>query len=274
MTGGDILPGLSQWTTQDGIVVLRVHYTADPDKAHPEWRENEKKGLSHQQWEQEYEINFNVPQGKAYFGEFDLTRHVASKEMSIFSGRPVIRGWDFGLSPATLFAQWGPTGQLCVFHEIQSWDCGIRAHGAVVKSDSLSLFPGCRFVDYADPAGQQRAQTDERTCFQLLRTEFGFSLLPGPVSAVARSEGIRKLMTTTTPNGTPMMLIDPRCAWLVAALAGGYHRREVGGRYTEDAVKDDYSHIVDCLGYIAAGLGGSSREERDAPISYPKADVL
>ena len=276
MTGGEIdhvpIPGLKQWTTPDGIVVLQVHYSADPDKAAPEWKEREMKGLSPQQWEREYEINFNAPEGKAFFPEFDMTRHVASGEMEPFVGKPVIRGWDFGLSPATLFAQWGPTGQLCIFHEIQSWDCGIRAHGAVVKADSLSLFPGGRFVDYADPAGMQRAQTDEKTCFQLLRLEYGFVLFPGPVSAVARSEGIRKLLTTTTPNGTPMMLVDPRCAWLIAALAGGYHRREIGGRYTEDPVKDDYSHIIDCLGYIAAGQGRS--DIHDEPIKYPDADVF
>ena len=230
------------------------------------------KGLSPQQWEREYEINFNAPEGKAFFPEFDMTRHVASGEMEPFVGKPVVRGWDFGLSPATLFAQWGPTGQLCIFHEIQSWDCGIRAHGAVVKADSSSLFPGSRFVDYADPAGMQRAQTDEKTCFQLLRLEYGFVLFPGPVSAVARSEAIRKLLTTTTPNGKPMLLVDPRCAWLIAALAGGYHRREIGGRYTEDPVKDDYSHIIDCLGYVAAGQGRS--DARDEPIKYPDADVF
>lgn len=269
-----MIDGLKEWETADGIHVLRVHYTADEAKRPPAWKETEKAGLSPQQWEQEYEINFNVPRGKAFFMEFDITRHVARGAMTPFQGRPVLRGWDFGLSPATLFAQWGPTGQLCIFHELQSWDCGIRTHGQVVEGDSASLFSGFSFVDWGDPAGQQRAQTDERTCFELLATEFHMYLMPGPVSAVARSEAIRRLLTTTTPGGSPLLLIDPRCTWLIAAMAGGYHRRELpGNRWSDEAVKDDYSHIVDCLGYIASSAGRSSKRV-DEPLKYPAPDVV
>lgn len=269
-----MIDGLREWDTADGIHVLRVHYTADKAKRDPGWAQVERTGLSPQQWEQEYEINFNVPKGKAFFPEFDLTRHVAKGPMEPFVGRSVLRGWDFGLSPATLFAQWGPTGQLCIFHELQSWDCGIRAHGRVVKTDSASVFPGYKFSDWGDPAGQQRAQTDERTCFELLATEFQMYLIPGPVSAVARSESIRRLLTTTTPGGSPLLIIDPRCTWVIAAMAGGYHRRELpGGRWSDDPAKDDYSHIVDCLGYIAASAGRTDRE-KDEPIRYPRSDVV
>ena len=72
-----MIDGLKEWETADGIHVLRVHYTADEAKRPPAWKETEKAGLSPQQWEQEYEINFNVPRGKEFFPEFDITRHVA-----------------------------------------------------------------------------------------------------------------------------------------------------------------------------------------------------
>ena len=45
----------------------------------------------------------------------------------------------------------------------------------------------------------------------------------------ARSEAIRKLLTTTTPNGKPMLLVDPRCAWLIAALGAFPIDREGAG---------------------------------------------
>ena len=265
------LPGIMEWSTPDGVDVLRIHYTADEAKRSPEWRARESKGMSIQQWEQEYEINFNVPKGRAFFPEFDMQRHVAPAELKPFLNRTVLRGWDFGLSPATLFAQWSPSGQLCCLHELQSWDCGVRAHAQIVRGDSVACFPGASFADWGDPAGNQRAQTDERTCYELLSTEFGFHLIPGPVSAVRRSEAIRKLLTSNTPQGSPMLLIDPRLTWLIAALAGGYHRREVAGRFLDDPEKDDYSHIVDCLGYLASSAVSSHRDE--APITYPPPDV-
>ena len=68
-----------------------------------------------------------------------------------------------------------------------------------------------------------------------------------------------------------MLLIDPRLTWLIAALAGGYHRHEVAGRFLDDPEKDDYSHIVDCLGYLASSAVSSHRDE--APITYPPPDV-
>ena len=156
MTDDGNLEGLHEWRTVDGIYVLRVHYTADEAKRDPAWKVRESKGLTAAQWEQEYEINFNVPKGRPFYPEFDLSRHVAGGEMEPFVGRHILRGWDFGLSPATLFAQWSPSGQLCCLHELQSWDCGIRAHAQIVRGDSVSRFPGAAFADWGDPAGQQR----------------------------------------------------------------------------------------------------------------------
>lgn len=268
-----VMDGMREWRTADGVYVLRIHYTADEDKRGEDWKLGEMEGMTEAAWQQEMEINFNVPKGRPYYPEFDLTRHVGKYAIEVFENRPIVCGWDFGLSPATLFAQWGPTGQLCILHEIQSWDCGIRAHGKVVASDSASFYGGYKFTDYADPAGQQRAQTDEKTCFQLLMQEFGRRMIPGPVSAVARTEAIRRLLTSTTPMGSPMLLIDPRCTWLIAAMAGGYHRKEIsGGRYADEPDKDEYSHIVDCLGYIASSAVRENRRD-DERIVYPVADV-
>lgn len=270
--------GVQKWTTKDGIDVLRVHYTADPDKRSAEWIEREKQGMTEAQWEQEMEINFNVPKGKAWYPEFRMDFHVASTEIEPIPGKPVLRGWDFGLTPATLWAQVSAKGQLLIQVELQSWDSGILAHGKPVVSESFAFYgEGVRYRDVGDPAGNTRAQTDEKTCYEILRTEYGIYVTPGPVSDVARWESVRKLLTTTTPDGKPMLLIDPRCAWLIAALSGGYRRRQYSnGAYSNEPIKDDYSHIADCLGYLAAMVVGDRADEdaRDEPLRYRRRDVF
>ena len=52
-----------------------------------------------------------------------------------------------------------------------------------------------------------------------------------------------------------MLLIDPRCVWLIAALTGGYQRKEVNGRVTDQLADNEYTHIVDALGYVLSMVG-------------------
>lgn len=259
--GVETIPGITEYDTEDGVHVLRVHYSADPVKRSPEWKEREQKGTTAADWEQEFEINFNVPKGKPWYPEFRYDFHVASAPLEPVPGRPVLRGWDYGLTPATVFCQGTAKGQtLVLWPEIQSWESGILAHGRIVQAESAANFPGFSFTDYGDPAGNQRAQTDERTCVQLLREEFGISVNAGPVAFAQRDQPIRKALTTLTGDGQPMLLIDPRCVWLIAALTGGYQRKEINGRVTDQLADNEYTHIVDALGYVLSMTGKVSQK--------------
>ena len=250
------IPGVTEWDTPDGFHVLRVHYSADPGKRSLEWKENEQKGTTVADWEQEMEINFNVPKGKPWYPEFSYEMHVAKEPISYLPGRPIMRGWDYGLTPATVFCQTTAKGQIIVLYpELQSWESGIRAHGRVVKSESSTYFPNTAFHDYGDPAGNQRAQTDEKTCVQLLREEYGINVLAGPVAFTQRDMAVRKALTSLVENNQPLLLIDPRCTWLIGALMGGYQRREVAGKITDQLLDNEYTHIVDALGYVLSMVG-------------------
>jgi hypothetical protein len=258
--------GITEYDTADGFHVLRIHYTADPAKQSAEWKTREQQGTTVPDWEQEMEINFNVPKGKPWYPEFRFDFHVAKNELQPILGRPVIRGWDYGLTPATVFCQTSAKGQLLVlWPELQSWESGILAHGRVVQSESATFFPGYTFHDYGDPAGNQRAQTDEKTCVQTLREEYGINVVNGPVATAQRDTPIRKALTTTTTDGQPMLLIDPRCTWLIAALVGGYQRKEVAGRMTDELADNDYTHIVDALGYVVSMAGKATAKESKKP---------
>jgi hypothetical protein len=245
----------------NGVHVMRIHYTADPDKRSPEWKTQAMRGMNSRQWEKEMEINFAVKLGKAWFPEFRHEFHVAPEPLKPFAGKTIIRGWDYGLTPATIFCQYGPKGELAVLEEIQSQDCGITAHAKVVAAVSMN-YAGYSFVDIGDPAGRQRAQTDEKSCADILAKEYGIIVQDGPVSAMARWEAVRRRLTTVTDTGGPMLIIDPRCAYLIRGFEGGYCRKKVGERYLEEPEKNMYSHTQDCLGYVCAGNAKESKWDK------------
>lgn len=61
--------------TADGFPVIRVHYTADPEKS-LEWAAEEKKKFSPVFWEQEMEIKPHARSGQRVYPEFDPSIHV------------------------------------------------------------------------------------------------------------------------------------------------------------------------------------------------------
>lgn len=253
------MDGITEWKTPQGIHVLSIHYSADEEKRSEDWAAEQKKGMTEQAWQREYEINFDVYSGRPWYPEFRYDFHVAKEPLQSIQGRPVGRFWDYGLTPATAFAQTTAKAQMLILYpELQSVDCGITAHGAVVKSESGLWFPGCQFVDFGDPAGNQRAQTDEKSCNDILRDEYGINVQPGPVSFTTRDEALRTLLTGLTPDGQPRLLIDPRCSHIIAAFRGGYQRREVAGVYMEEPEKNMFSHIMDAIQYGAAMIFGAT----------------
>jgi hypothetical protein len=62
--------------TADGIPVLRLHYSADPDIT-PEWTEKQRKRYTSQvMWDLEMEINYEARSGQKVYPEYDPAIHV------------------------------------------------------------------------------------------------------------------------------------------------------------------------------------------------------
>ena len=78
----ETMPGMTEYDTPDGFHVLRIHFTADPRKSNPEWIAKEQLGTTVADWEQEMEINFNIPKGKPWYPEFRYDFHVAKSHLS------------------------------------------------------------------------------------------------------------------------------------------------------------------------------------------------
>lgn len=177
---------------------------------------------------------------------------------------PVYRSYDFGLTPACVFSQITPDGRWIVVDELVAHDMGFDQFSDEVIEHSSRHYPGTEFIDVGDPAGQQRAQTDTKTCFEIAHAK-GIWISAAPQTLRLRLEGTRKPMRTLV-GGKPQFLLHPRCKRLRKALLGGYHYRRLhvtAERYTEAPEKNIHSHVADALGYAGAVLFGPALRERD-----------
>lgn len=249
----DTLTGVHEYG-RNGVHIARIHYTADPSKRSEEWKANERKGTTTEGWEREYEINWTVSANPKYYPEFNYNLNVSRVPLKPLEGRPLQCGLDYGLTPATLIAQVTAKGQLLILSELQSFDCGMRAHAKALTAELTTFFDGFEANYVGDPAGNQRSQADEKTANELLRDEYGIDVEPGELTQQGRQEAVRYYLTTLTSDGQPMMLIDPRCTMIIEAFTGGYHRKVVAGRVLDEPDKNEYSHLMDCLAYICCKM--------------------
>jgi hypothetical protein len=191
--------------------------------------------------------------GKPVYPEWKEGFHLAKEPLQPILGLPLILGWDFGLTPSCGIFQMTPKGQLLMLREVVSENMGIRQFATeVVRPILLNEFPKFRLESVGDPAGTQRAQTDEKTCMQEL-LEAGIPTEPAPTNEfVARREAVAFWLTRANA-GQPGFIVDPSCKMTRKGFNGGYHyaRMSVSGssRYKDRPDKNQFSHIHDAIQY-------------------------
>lgn len=213
-----------------------------------------------------------VMDGKAVFPEYNDQVHC--KEVNPVPGRTIYRGWDFGLTPACNFSQVLPDGRWLIFDELVSESMGIERFSDQVLQHSSRCFPhGAAFEDIGDPAGGQRAQTDERTCFEIMWAK-QIRVEPGLQSPAIRLESVRKPLRLLE-GGEPGFVLHPRCKMARKGFKGGYQFRRIkvsGERYTDEPDKNVYSHVMDSIQYTGSvifggGLTNAPQDYDDFPMS-------
>jgi hypothetical protein len=127
-----------------------------------------------------------------------------------------------------------------------------------IKPMLAEKFPGMPVIIIGDPAGSQRAQTDERSCFDILKAE-GFRVLPAHTnSIVARIAAVEKFLSRQVEAG-PGHLIDPSCVELIRALRGGYrYKTKKSGETDDSPEKNSHSHVADAHQYACLHADGGA----------------
>jgi hypothetical protein len=215
-----------------------------------------------------------VSDDKVVYPEYRDENHL--REVDPIPGITIERQWDFGLTPCVTFGQTLPSGQWIVFDELMATGMGMDRFSDEVLEHCGRSFRG-RQVDYddvGDPAGDQRAQTDEKTCFDIMDAK-GIKIYGGEVSERLRMEAMRKPLTRFASNGEPAFAIHPRCKQTRKALLGGYHYRKMVGtanKYTTDPEKNHpYSDLANTLEYRASVKYGSGLTSGTQQEDFPQA---
>jgi len=204
-----------------------------------------------------------VKEGKPVFPEYVDAVHCTSEELLPVPGVPLIIGLDFGLTPAAVITQRLPNGRWIWIDELISEDCGIEQFADLYLLPALQgRYRGFEFQVWGDPAGDERAQTDKRTPFQILRAK-GIDAKPAPSNDPVLRIGAVSAALTRMIDGKPGLLISPRCRTTRKGMAGGYHyqRIQVSGdaRYRDKPAKNRFSHPCDAAQYAMLGAGEGKR---------------
>lgn len=266
------LEGVEVWKNpKNKFVVVDLHYTADPSKRGDAWKEGVRDSMPIRDFLMEYERSWQTFEGKPVYQDFNRTLHVSPSRIKPEPFVPLLLGWDFGLTPACLLTQLVGR-RLKILKEFVEDAGSISKLGPVVWNYLfLHYLPWMHDIDnllisFIDPAGFQKAQTDESTCAEVLRTcgdlknparRIGFTQIrAGPMNWEPRRKGVEEFLTKTYGEGPGLIIDEAECPILIEGFGGGY-------RYPEKAIeiepsritpiKNKYSHPHDALQYVASG---------------------
>ena len=220
--------------------------------------------------------------GKPVWPEYKDDSHSTDEDLVIDMTRTIHIGIDFGLTPAATFGQETSAGRWLIFDELVTEDMGAKNFAALLNKHINHNYPGCTFDIHGDPAGDQRAQTDEVTPFQILAAQ-GINAIPTYTNdPIIRLEAVSAVLSRMDFAGNPGFLIGPKAPMCRKALAGGYkyRRMAVAGqeRYMDKPDKGRYSHVADSLQYLMVGAGeGGKIIESDSwgnEIDYSLTDRM
>jgi len=204
--------------------------------------------------------------GQPVYKYFRPDYHMAREPLRHISNgvRPIIIGMDLGLTPAAVIGQQDPRGRALILDEAVSFDMGVqRFMRTILKPLIYERFSEAPVLIVVDPAGVQRAQTDERSAVDIIKAE-GFRVIPAKTNNVtARISAVDDYLMRQV-DGDPAFLVDPRCIKLKAAMMGGYKYKE---RVVDTIDKNKHSHVAEALQYlmlhISAGGGEHLQNRRE-----------
>lgn len=223
-----------------------------------------------------------VQDGKPVFPEYKDDVHSTDEEIVLPAKTTIYVGIDFGLTPAAVFGYKTSAHRWVIFDELVQEDMGAKNFGRLLNQKILRDYNGYELEIYGDPAGDQRAQTDEITPFQILSAE-GVNAWPTYTNDfVIRREAVAAPLCRMDFAGNTGFVVGPKAILCRKALSGGYKykRLAVSGTamFQDKPAKNRYSHVADALQYlmVGAGEGGALIEGKDwgKTIDYSQTNKM
>jgi hypothetical protein len=217
------------------------------------------------------------PSGEAVFkASFKPSFHIVPDTL-VIPGYPLVVGQDFGRNPWSVIGQVDHLGRLLIHQEVPAVNTGLEKHVEQSLRPILfnDKFMSSKVILVGDPSGVAKGTIAEETSFEALK-RMGLPCFPAPTNDIdARIRAVEALLGKQV-NGGPALCISARgCPWLARAMSGGYRykKHKDGGLRTvpEKFDKEGFSHIADCLQYVALVVhGGLVHEYARRLVPKPK----
>jgi hypothetical protein len=269
----ELVPGLEARQNPNGYLVVRLHYSADPDGKTEEQR---RQGIPEDEFEREHNLSFIVKSGSPVFGEYSPVVHT-SADLDYRPGAIVWAGIDFGYHhPAVVYAQKFGDDSFWVLGELMGTDISLPVFVTnYMKPYEGMHFPGAKFIYTADIAGQQVTDKTEHSSFMILNN-YKIYPLTRKTEINAGLELIRKSLIATAEGKKGFKLNPNRAPLLAEALQGGYAYAppKPGFQQREMPKKDGYyDHLVDALRYIMVNAYTLWEKPEAPPAPAPETFV-
>jgi len=191
--------------------------------------------------------------GERMFMEFSSKIH---SNRTVYNPEfPVIRGWDFGYyHPAVLFGQIQANGWVRIHAELMGKNTILEHFAEDVIKLSNDRFPGAKFEDFGDPAGEKldRSGISTDVPMRILDDKFGIRI-KSRATLVKDGIDLIRIKLSQISIGEPVVVVNPECRILIEGLGGAYVcKKRQDGSILKDEPRDDgyYEHLQDCFRYI------------------------
>ena len=194
--------------------------------------------------------------GQPVYKYFRPDYHMATESLEpIINGvRPIVIGMDLGLTPAAVIGQSDPRGRALIYAEAVSFDMGVqRFVRTVLKPLLFERFSGANVIVVVDPAGVQRAQTDERSAIDIIKAE-GMKVIAAKTNNVTPRLSAVDEYLMRHADGDSAFVVDPSCTALKSAMMGGYRFHPKTGAIE----KNKHSHVAEALQYLMLHISSIS----------------
>jgi hypothetical protein len=197
--------------------------------------------------------------GRPCFPGYNDSVHCDEDGLIVYNGITLLIGIDFGRTPAAVFGQLSPTGQLRIIDEVIVDATGDGMGIRKFTRDVLRPYIAENYSDledimiFGDPSGVAKGNSEE-TVFDVMEQE-GLYCEPAGSNVLPFRFGNVEYFLQSMVDGEPGFQLDAKCRMVRKGFLGGYQfeRLQLAGeaRFKDQPMKNSYSHPADAVQYLA-----------------------
>lgn len=277
---------------KNSFIVARLHYTADPERAKPEWKLKTRPGYTEATWRKEYEIDFEALSGLLVYPMFDESVHLISRrdlDIDKLNTRGIrIRVLDHGGTNPTacLWAWIDPDDNWIIYREYYKANDVIPNHAREIKQRSQRE---SYYNSIADPSiwAKTREKDGERYSIQEEYSDLGIDWSKGNNDFALAWDTISQRLTidpsrinpfTGLPGSPSIFFVQEECINLVKEIKKWRFQEFTSVKMAleknpKEVPIDKDNHAMDCLTYLANEIKPDISIEKEKELTIVQKDI-